>query len=298
MARTPFGRVAAAAARRPRATLALGLIGAIGAGLFAAANFKVNADTTDMLSAELPFRQALVALRDAFPSARRAIVAVVTAPNATEADASARALTDRLAADPARFRSVYDGAADDYLKRNALYLRSEARAVDLADRLLRAAPGLTSLAGDPTPQRLFRLLTLAEDDAFAVDGGAGYDRLITALAYGFGAVATDQPGRIDWAGLFGGDPDGAAPARRLLLIEPTLDFAGVRPGGAAVRAVRAEWNAIAAGDARLALTGPVALRADETQAVLGDIGLSAALSAAFVALALGFGLGGLRWALI
>ena len=65
-------RIVEASTRRPWLTLALAVLIAAGAGLYAARHFAINTNTDDLISARVPWRERQLAFDRAFPQPAQA----------------------------------------------------------------------------------------------------------------------------------------------------------------------------------------------------------------------------------
>ena len=96
---------------------------------------------------------------------------------------------------------------------------------------------------------------------------ADVDRPVAALGTALAAVAAGKPATFSWIDLFdSGSGKLKPPRRRIVVVQPVLDFGALMPGAAAGDAIR---TAAAGLDARIRLTGAVPL-ADEEFASLED----------------------------
>ena len=284
--------------RRSAAGVAIAaVIASLGAGVFVATNMRINTDTSDMLSPELPFRRNASALSEAFPQFSDNIVVVVDGDNADLADDAADALAERMRRRPEVFGEVFDPAGHPFFRRNGLLYLDTDDLEDLADRLAQAQPFLGTLWRDPSLGGLFAMLEKAIDEGLAGDGDMAID--VTAVLDAVSLVVTAQAeGRfanLSWRHLMSGEDDAAA--RRLLLIQPRLDFGSLRPAAAAMAAVRglaAEMGLDQLHGVRVRLTGSAALSHEELKSVQEGMGLAALLSLSLVVTLLLSGLGSAR----
>lgn len=253
------------------ASLALTIAGAI----ITLNNLAVDTNTDNMLSAQLPFRQAQIALDQAFPQDVDTLVLVLDGEDSARVDALGNALKARLEAERERFGPVFDPAGEAVFRTNALLFLDTEALSQLTDQLATAQPFLGAIAADPSLRGLFGVLTLAAGE-LATDparaGGSGPLALapvLQAIADQIDADRSGTAGRLDWSQWLGGESASLAAlagGSRIMVLQPSLDFTSLRPGAQAMADVRAAAKAVgidATAGVRLRLTGPVALSEEE-----------------------------------
>lgn len=268
--------------------VALAGLATAGAGFYVARSMAINTNTVDMLSADLPFRKADRAMAEAFPRNVDAIVVVVEGDTPELAEAAANALATGFRLRPDVFGPVFDPAGDPFFRQNGLLYLSPDRLEAVVDQLSAAQPFIGALAADPTLRGLFGVLTLAAENAEAA-GGAGSLPLAMALddmAAAVDAAADGWTAPLSWQTLmFGAAPD-ADQMRRIIVLNPPLDFASLQPGARAMTAIRTLAAALAL-DAEhgvsVRLTGDVALADEELKSAHLDSMTPMLLSFAIVA---------------
>ncbi|MBS0561491.1 MAG: MMPL family transporter [Proteobacteria bacterium] len=281
---------------RRRAVLVVlaGLVLAGLSGLAAATRLGVTTDTDVMFAPSLPWRQAKVAFDKAFPQFQGLLVAVIDAHEPEEAEATAAALADKLAADTVHFHSVRRPDASPYLRKEGLLFLGEKELQALMDQTIDAQPFLGQLVADPSARGLFSALSLlgigvekAQADITPYgDALRGFhDAMASALA------GKGEP--LSWQRLLGGKTAELGGPYKFVLVQPKLDFGSLEPGGAATAAIRAaaaDLPFVKAGDARVRITGQVALADEEfatvAQGAVTGLVISVVLITAWLFLAL------------
>jgi hopanoid biosynthesis associated RND transporter like protein HpnN len=258
---------------RRRAVLVL-IIAALVAGLsgwVAAARLGVSTDTDELFAASLPWRQRALAYARAFPQFSDLLVAVVDADTPEQADQTAAGLAQALAGDTTHLQSVRRPDASPYLEANALLFLDQKTLGDLLDHTVDAQPFLGQLNADPSARGLFAALTLL---AVGVERGAADLAPVRPALEAFGRTLTSaadgKPRPLSWETLLAGDLASQAGAYRFVLVQPKLDHGVLSPGGAATQAIRdaaARLPWVQAGQARVRITGPVALSDEEFASV-------------------------------
>jgi hopanoid biosynthesis associated RND transporter like protein HpnN len=256
-----------ASRRHAVVVLLTGLLLALLAGAVAAVRLGVSTDTDQMFSDTLPWRRNAIALNKDFPQFHDLLVAVIDAREPEQADATASALVAVLSQDHAHFRFVRRPDASPYFDKNGLLFLDLPRLTATMDRTIDAQPFLGQLVADPTARGLFSALAL-----FGVGvtrGGADltpYLAAIEAFHRVLADAAAGKPRPLSWQNLLGAGLSDLAGPYHFVVTQPRLDFGALEPGGDATVAMRktiAELEFVKSGDARVRITGQVALADEE-----------------------------------
>jgi hopanoid biosynthesis associated RND transporter like protein HpnN len=257
----------------------LGLAGF--AGWYAAGHLGINTDTDEMFAASLPWRQRAEAFKNYFPQFRDLLVVVIDAKEPEEAEATAAALADRLAADHAHFLSVRRPDSSPFFEKEGLLFLDTGQLEALIERMIDAQPFLGELAKDPSARGLFGALSLLGTGV--EQGQVNLAPYMTALE-GFHQAMADalagHPHPLSWVRLLGGELADLGGRYKFVLAQPRLDPSKLQPGGEATQAIRdaaAALEFVKTGDARVRITGSVALADEEFAtaaegAVTGTVG--------------------------
>jgi uncharacterized protein len=258
----------------------------------AVATLTINTSTNDMLDADLPFRQAEIAVETAFPLLFDSLTVVLEGPDSQAADAGAAALAEALRQQPEIVHRVYEPQGGEFFRRNGLLYLEPAALQALADRLAGAQPLLAALQADPSLRGLAELL----GEAMAPDASgqrAELVPLLQRLAAVTEALKQNPNVRLSWPALFSDAEEAAGDRRRFLIVKPVVDFASLAPMAEAVATVEAAAERLGLSEAagyRLRLTGESLMLQDELESVQSGIGVVGALSAVLVAVVLFAGL--------
>lgn len=267
------------------------LLSAAGLLWYAASSLTINTSTTDMLSAELPFRQNNVAVDAAFPQRSGTLIVVVEGPDGLAAAEAARRLALALKDQPGRFEDVFDLEGDPFFRRNGLLFLSQSELEAQADRLAAAQPLLAALLADPSLRGLQDLLSSALDSGESPV--ASLEALLNRLAAVAEALPADPNARLSWAALLQDRAETAADRRRFLIVKPRADFATLTPVAGAVDAIEATVADLGLAEVpglRIRMTGEPLMLQDELESVRSGIGFVGLLSAVLVACVLFIGL--------
>jgi uncharacterized protein len=287
--------------RYARATVLVALAATVAAVYGVATQLSINTDTEDMLSADLPFRQDSNAHSAAFPQLSDNIVVVIDAATPDLADDSATMLARRLREHPQVFGSVFDPRGEPFFRTNGLLYLDIEELSDLADRLAEAQPFLGTLWRDASLRGLAGMLGLAIDEVTKEKGAMPFeiDRVLNAIAEVAERQAAGRFGLLSWELLMGKTGNDGDESRRLIVIQPALDYATLAPAERAMEVLREIARDLALDSEHgvsVRLTGSAALAQEELASVSQGMGLAAALSLILVAVLLVVGLGSPRLA--
>lgn len=252
------------------------LISALLAGFsafFASHHLGVSTDTDDLFADSLPWRQRAIAYNRDFPQFNNLLVAVIDAKLPEAADATAAELAKALSADKAHFLTVRRPDTSPFLRKEGLLFLDTKQLSDLLDRTIDAQPFLGQLVADPTARGLFSALALLGMGVTKADVDLGpYDAALRGFHQAMADALNGHPTPLSWQRLLGGGLTDLAGQYRFVLVQPRQDFGALEPGGAAtaaMRAVIARLPFVQSGEARVRITGQIAL-ADEEFATVAE----------------------------
>jgi hypothetical protein len=273
---------------------------AVFAGVFAAGHLGIVTDTDEMFAASLPWRQRAIAFRAEFPQFTDVLAIVVDAKEPEEAEATAAGLTRAVAADHAHFRSVSRPDSSPFLQQEGLLFLDTKQLEGLLERTIDAQPFLGQLAKDPSARGLFGALALIGQGLR--EGQVDlrpYDAALKGFHRAMAAALAGRPQPLSWTRLIGGSLADLGGPYKFVLAQPRLNQGVLEPGGAATTAIRsaaAKLEFVKSGDARVRVTGNVAL-ADEEFASVAE-GTVAGLAGSVVLISLWLFLAVRSWRLI
>jgi uncharacterized protein len=244
-----------------------GVLLALVSGWVASIKLGVSTDTDLLFKSSLPWRQQAMEMGRDFPQFRDLLVAVVDARIPEEAEATADELATRLGADKAHFLTVRRPDATPFLEKEGLLFLQLKQLSGLMDQTIDAQPFLGQLVADPSARGLFSALSLL--GMGVTRGDADLSPYLTPIK-GFHQAMEDalnsHPKPLSWETLLGGGLTELAGPHHFVLVQPHQDFGALQPGGAATRAMRAVIASlpyVQSGDARVRITGQVALADEE-----------------------------------
>ena len=284
--------------RRPRAVLALTAIvttGLLGYGL---TQLGLNMSHRALLSEDLPFWRAYNEFAQVFPILDEALLVVVDGESPSRVRKATQALASRLRQRSETFESVYVPGGGTFFERYGLLYLDTDEIEDLADHLATAQPLVAELSRDRSLQGLTRTIRLgmehAQSDPTApMNLSAVFDSVSLAAR----AVLEEQPRPISWSEAllrrsFPGDT-----SRRLIVLQPMLDYEQFLPAREPIRVVRRAARELNLADnygASVRVTGNVALNYEEMTSLARQSVLATLGSLALVTLLLFVALGSKR----
>src|SRR5688572_5613512 len=238
-----------------------------------------------MIAATVPWRQHFNEYRDAYPARDRNLLLVVDAPTPAIADEFAAALMAELRAQPERYRAPLLAGEGEFFERNGLLYLPTAELAALTDRLAAAQPliGLLEARFDGAAVLGVARQTLAAADGDTAALSSFYEELAGTLSGT--ADGVDAP--LAWDRLIA--PGAPPTTRRIVALQPALDFSRMQPAAAAIAGIReitAGLNAASEQAVGVRLTGSVAMEHEELLSVSRGAGIGALATLVMVALVL------------
>ncbi|MDE2148590.1 MAG: MMPL family transporter [Gammaproteobacteria bacterium] len=272
--------------RRAPLVLLLALAGGVTMLWLVSQRLTVDTDNQNLISAQLPWRQAEQRLDREFPQLSNVLLVVIDADTPELADSAQRRLVAKLQSQPQLFEAVSAPEVAPFFQREGLLFLSLPQLRELGDELSLAQPFLGALAQNPSLDGLATLLQRALGDA----GAAGFDLApaFSAIAEGVRATTDGHFYQLSWQSLMGQGTGSmeASPKQRFIAVTPVFDYTQMLPAAKPIAAVRAAVAALhleAAHGVRVRLTGDVAMEHEELQTATS--GALLALSVAMVMVA-------------
>jgi hopanoid biosynthesis associated RND transporter like protein HpnN len=288
------GCVLANAARVVAAVLLLALV------LFGytIAFLGVNSDNVSLLAEDVPSRRALDEFAELFPILNNALLVVIDADSPELARDAASELAADLSRQTDRFTNVFIPGGGDFFERNGLLYRSVDDLYDFTDHMALVQPLIAELERDPSIANIAVLVRaglerISLEDANSEHWAAVLDRVSNATAGAF----DEFPLAISWEEFLLSGSSLDVSTRRVLMLEPILDFDALLPAGAPLEAIRntardlgftPEQGVVAR------VTGNPALNHEEMLGFAWDIGVGGAFCFLFVVYVLYLALRSLR----
>jgi len=260
----------------------LSLASAVGAFRYAAENLGINADTDDLISSDLPWRQNYRDYQRTFPQHGNNLVVVIDAATPDRADMARERLAERLSQADDLIEWVYVPGGGEFFATNGLLYLDVGELESLTDRLAAVQPFLARLAADPTLRGFFAVLRDALD-AGLEDEAIELSRVMESVAEAVDAVLAGRFHRLSWWELMQGRDAEPEERRRFLIVKPVLDYDQLLPVGEVMEHIRGtarELDLDPAHGVRVRITGGLALSHEELESL--SRGMAVAALAAFV----------------
>jgi len=269
-----FGRIVAASARHPFIVLLLVALLTVASLVYTTRHFAMTTDTAELISTKLEWRQRELAFEAAFPQLQKLIIVVIDGATPELADAAAMRLTAALGGKPNLFQSVRNPEGGSFFDRNGLLLLSLDEVRATTQMLSRARPLLGPLAADPSLRGVLTGISTSLEGIRRGQATLGdIEPAMAALAETFENVLAGRPAFFSWRTLIAGAPAGPRQTRRIVLVQPVMDYAALQPGAAASDAIRGAARSLGLDPAHgitIRLTGPVPLTDEEFATLAQD----------------------------
>jgi len=287
-----IARVVAACTGRAWIVLAAVIVLCAATLQYIAGHFSVTTETDQLLSPRLPWRARQRAFDAAFPQNGSDLVVVVDGQTAELSDEAAATLAGSLAAQPRLFRSVERPDGGAFWAHNRLLFASSDDVKSVIARLLKFQPFLGSMASDPSLRGLANTLSLTLQGVNTAQASPEELRTpIANLADALQDLTQGKPAFFSWGNLATGDRPDKRELRRLILVDPVLDFSRLQAAQLPIEAIRTAAERLQldrAHGVRVRLTGSAALQDDEFATLTQGAGVIAGLASGAIVLMLWF----------
>ena len=263
-------------AARPTTISTVGVVMTLAFFVYAFLFLGINADNLSLVSKSLASRQNHAAFSALFPNLEEAMLVVVDG----ETPALAREATDALAAELESmgdtFRDVYVPGGGKFFEEHALLYRTTEELDEFADQLSALQPVLASLESDPSLVQLAELVRLG----FEANEDSGVDpsqwtALLDEVGNATVTVYEESPVRISWETMLLAGSDLEIPTRRVIVVDPHLDYERILVAGATIDAIEEATHAVGLDTmpgVQVRVTGNPALNHEEMLGLAWDIG--------------------------
>lgn len=268
------GRLVAACARHPLLVLLAGALLTAAAGAYAAGHFAMTTDTAELISPHQDWRQRELDYEKAFPSLEKLTIVVVDGATPELAEDATTRLAAALAGKPQFFHAVRRPDGGPFFDRNGLLFLPLDDVRATAEGLMRSQFFLAALAADPS---LRGLLTGLQGGLEGVRRGQAtlgdIEPLMRTLQGTVDDVLGGRPATFSFQTLIAGGAAERQPTRRVIVVQPVMDYAALQPGAAASEQIRATARALGLDPSHgvtVHITGPVPLGDEEFASLAKD----------------------------
>lgn len=280
--------------KRAVATILLATVMTLALFYYSITHIGISTDTSDMLSSDLPFRKNSITLSRAFPQLSDNIVAVIDGPDADLVDQAADHFIIHARQQPELFTNVFDPKDIEFFKNNGLLYLAESELAKLSDRLVTAQPFLGPLWQNPTLPGLFKILSLIfEINNKNPDLIRAASPILENILVVIRAQVEEKSKDLSWRSVMSGDTIQQQTSRRIIIIQPKINFSSLQPGENAIKSLRriyAQLDPSSKIGVRLRLTGSIPLAEEELESVIDGMGIAAVMSLTLVLTLLFWGL--------
>ena len=271
------GRIVAFSIRHSLIVLFAALALTAAAVVYLAQNFAMTAETSQLISPKLEWRKRGIEFDKAFPQLQNLTMIVVDGVTPELADDGAKRLALALQSRPDLFHNVRQPDGGRFFERNGLLLLPTDEVRSVTDSLIKVQPLLAALAADPSLAGAMKMLNVTllgvkDNDLKLKD----IEPQLTALAATFEKAVAGEPAFFSWRTLVTGDSPDMLETRRLILVQPEMDYGQLQPGQGASDAIRAMAKSLDLDPAHgvsVRLTGQVPLADEEFGSLADDAGL-------------------------
>jgi uncharacterized protein len=239
MTRSAVVRIVEFCTRYPWPVLISAAVIAASAGFYAVDHFAITTNVNNLLSSRLPSHERETQYEKVFSN--RTIVAVVSAPTPELVEKAADRLTARLAARHGPIRDAWQADGGVFFERNGLLYLQPDQLRQSVHGLTRAAPIISELAGDPSLRGVAN--ALSSGAAAVRQGHAQLDDLrwpLKLAAKTIEDVLAGRPASFSWRELEQQHPADSNQLRRIIVVDPVLDYSALQPGAVAAAAIHQE----------------------------------------------------------
>ncbi|MBX7147198.1 MAG: MMPL family transporter [Alphaproteobacteria bacterium] len=254
--------------------------------LYTQHHLSMNTDTTKLFSPEIPWRKNKARFETLFPQLSNTLLIVVDGKTPELSNDAAVLLTEKMHSNPDLFKNVHLMGGEDFFKKNGFLFLKEEELNNVAQELIQSQPLLGVLAKDPSLKGLMDAFTFALEGV--VQGAAKLDDFQRPFAAIYEALHQYEMGNykpVSWQSLLMGRAPKPEELRRLILVQPVLNFNSLTPGKEASTFIRdtvKKFNLTTDHGVQVRLTGNVALSDEEFVTVADSTSIAGIVSAFLV----------------
>lgn len=267
--------------RYPWLVILLFLIAAGGTLRYTIDNLKVNTNTADMISLEVPFQKNRLALESAFPQDIGTGLLLVEGKTPEATSQAIKRLVQRIGEDNVHFKSVDVPDGGPFLEKNGLLYASLEDLESLSSQLANAQPFIGRLSKDNTLRGLFGILGDALSEGGSQDLKLDLDPLLDEVRHAIEAALKGQPYAVSWRNLMTPEAHGFGVTQRFVVLRPVLHYEEVMPAEASIKALDGIIQATLAefhGDVRIRKTGEFILEHEEMETISNGVSIASVAS--------------------
>lgn len=282
-----LARFVAKAARRPG--WVIGVVVAITLALmpYIALNLGINSDHTRIVSPDIPSQIAHREFSALFPILDDAILVVIDGDSPERARAASVALEQALERRPDLVHRLYEPGGGEFFERHGLLYRTPEELETFADHMLQMQPIIGAIEADPSLASFTRLIRQGLGNVDAAEGNADqWSKILDRINRAAVSVYSEYPVSVSWEELMLRGSALEVRTRRVLVVDPVLDFESILPARAVIEGIHEliqELELVPGRGVTVRLTGNPALNHEEMWGLAWDIGGAAVFCFGIVA---------------
>ena len=254
-------------------------------------HLRVNTNTGELISMEVPFQKNRVRLEHAFP--QDIGTAVVFIEGETPESTNAAVIKFKMLADQHReaIQSVYLPDEGEFFSKNGLLFLEKADLESLSEKLSSAQPFIGYLAEHNSLEGFLHIL----EEALTHNSGdlisQELDPILVSLEKTIAGLNEGKDIPVSWQTLMTPNATGLGITKRFIYVKPVIHFEEMMPAEQAMNALKSIQNEIKSsfpGLVNLRITGEVALEHEEMVTISSGVSIAGAVSLVMVCLTLWF----------
>ena len=253
-------------------------------------HLKVNTNTANMISLELPFQKNRIALEQAFPQDIGTAILLVEGKTPETTAAAVKKIVALIQQDATHFSGIHVPDDSEFFARNGLLYLSLEDLEKLTNQLANAQPFIGRLTEDNSLRGLFGIVGQALEETGKNDLTLELDPLLNRIRAAVAATTANQPYQVSWRQLMTPDASsGLGITKRLILVKPVLHYEEVMPAEQSIQAINRILASTLQGelaDVRVRKTGEVILEHEEMETISAGVSVASAASLVLVCLTL------------
>jgi hopanoid biosynthesis associated RND transporter like protein HpnN len=258
---------------RPVTVILVAVMLAILAIAYSSQHFTMMTDTAQLISRDVSWWRDKETFDTAFPQQNDLMVVIVDGATPELTASGVAELAARLSMRTDLYQTVKQPDGGPFFEQNGLLYLPLSDVDAITRQLISSQPFLGALAADPSLRGVMSSISTALQ---GVQIGQAkledLDASLRALADALERLDQGKPAFFSWQALISNQSAGTRETRRLILVQPRLDYGALQPGARASDAIRQtarDLHLTSENGVKVRLTGPIPL-ADEEFSTLAD----------------------------
>ena len=254
-------------------------------------NLRVNTNTGELISMEVPFQKNRVRLEQAFPQDIGTAVVFIegkTPEATTEAVDKFKTLADQHRE---AIQSVYLPDEGDFFSKNGLLFLDKTDLESLSEKLSSAQPFIGYLAKHNSLEGFLHIVEEALTNSSGDLISQEIDPILVSLERTISGLNAGKDVPVSWQTLMTPNATGLGITKRFIYVKPVIHFEEMMPAEQAMNAlklIQKEIKSDFSGLVNVRITGEVALEHEEMVTISSGVSIAGAVSLVMVCLTLWF----------